>query len=220
MRFKTIAQTNPTVPASSRISHQHQLLASSLNTRRAMLTQFDRARRKYRPRRVRFLLIAESPPSSGGFFYFPTTVGKDHLFRETMKALELWPENKPLRSGVDKRSMLQSFQSLGFYLLDASADPVDKLPNPARRKSIRDQLPRLIENVKRADPPIIVIVKSSIFEPVRSALEEAGFGSRVLNAQPIPFPSHGNQQKYRSMMKKLLGQVPFCNVGCIVEVLC
>ena len=174
---------------------------------------FDRSRRKYRPSKVRLLLIAESPPSSGGFFYFATTTGKDHLFRETMKALDLWPQNEPMHAGIDKRPMLVRLQSMGIYLLDASTDPVDKLPNPARRKAIHDQLPRLVEDVKQADPFDIVIVKSSIFEPVRSALEEAGFGSRVLNNQPIPFPSHGNQQKYRSMMKRLLGKVPLCPVG-------
>ena len=190
-----------------------------MSTRRATLTQFSRARRKYRPRKITFLLIAESPPSSGGFFYFPTTIGKDHLFRETMKALELWHENEPMHSGVDKRTMLRRFQSMGFYLLDASTDPVDKLPKPARRKAIHDQLPRLVDDVKRAGPFNIIIVKCTIFEPVRSALEDAGFGSRVLNKQPIPFPSHGNQQKYRSIMKSLLAELP-SNIRCNMGVLC
>src|SRR2546427_4925972 len=94
---------------------------------------FNRARRKYRPRKVRFLLIAESPPSSGGFFYFPTTIGKDHLFRETMKALDLWPKSEPMRRGVDKRSMLRRFLSMGFYLLDTCGPPLDRL-SPLGRK--------------------------------------------------------------------------------------
>src|SRR5713226_4789369 len=97
---------------------------------------FNRSRRKYRPRKVRFLIIAESPPSSGGFFYFPKTIGKDHLFRETMKALELWPRNEPMRRGVDKRSMLRRFQSMGFYLLDTCVSPVDKLPPFERKKAV------------------------------------------------------------------------------------
>jgi hypothetical protein len=167
---------------------------------------FEKARREYRPSKIRLLIIAESPPSSGGFFYFPKTIGKDHLFRETMKTIGLWLHSAPMPRGVDKRPMLRSFQSMGFYLLDSSTDPVDKMPNHSRRESIQDQLPRLVKDVKRADPLNIVIVKSSIFGPVSSALEEAGFGSRVLNNQPIPFPSHGNQQKYRSMMKRLLDQ--------------
>src|SRR5256712_7723021 len=98
-------------------------------------TNFNRARRKYRPRKIWILLIAESPPSSGGFFYFPMTIGKDHLFRETMKALDLWPENEPMRKGVDNRPMLQHFQSMGFYLLDTCAFPVATLLPAEHRES-------------------------------------------------------------------------------------
>ncbi len=57
-----------------------------------LVEKYRNAREAYKPERVRLLLIAESPPASGGYFYFEKTVGKDHLFRETMKALGLWPE--------------------------------------------------------------------------------------------------------------------------------
>ena len=164
-------------------------------------TNFNRARRKYRPRKVRLLLIAESPPSSGGFFYFRTTIGKDHLFRETMKALDLWPRNEPMRKGVDKRSMLRRFQSMGLYLLDTCVFPVDKLRPKERGKAVLSQTPRLVNDVIKANPPHIFIVKSSIFSPVSIALREAGLLTRVLNTGPVPFPSHGNQRTYRSMLK-------------------
>ncbi len=167
---------------------------------------FSRARRKYRPRRVRFLLIAESPPSSGGFFYFETTIGKDHLFRETMKALEFWPENEPMRRGVDKRSMLRRFQSLGFYLLDTCILPVNKLSTIERRKAVVSQTPRLVYQVIEADPLHILIVKSSIFKPVSIALRESGLLARVLNIRPVPFPSHGNQRIYRSMLRRAVSK--------------
>jgi hypothetical protein len=165
------------------------------------IADFNRERRKYRPRKVRFLLIAESPPSSGGFFYFRETIGKDHLFRETMKALELWPRNKPMRKCVDKGPMLRSFQSMGFYLLDTSIFPVDKIPRTERRKAIQNQTPRLVGDVVEADPSHILIVKSSIFKPVSNALRESDLWTRVLNTGPVPFPSHGNQSQYRSMLR-------------------
>src|SRR5712691_8693787 len=150
---------------------------------------FNRSRRKYRPRKVRFLLVAESPPSSGGFFYFGRTIGKDHLFRETMKALELWPRNQPMRRGVDKRSMLRCLQSMGFYLLDTCVFPVDKLRPLERRKVVRSQTVRLVRDVIEANPVHILIVKSSIFNPVRIALRDAGLWARVLNTGTVPFPS-------------------------------
>jgi hypothetical protein len=163
---------------------------------------FSRARRNYRPRKVRFLLIAESPPTSGGFFYFDTTIGKDHLFRETMKALKLWPQDEVMRRGVDKRPMLRRFQSMGFYLVDTCLFPVDKLSPIARRRAVLSQTPRLVKDVIEANPDRILVVKSSIFTPVSKALSESGLWPRVLNAGPVPFPSHGNQGPYRSMLRR------------------
>ena len=165
---------------------------------------FNRARQKYRPHKIRLLLIAESPPSSGGFFYFPMTIGKDHLFRETMKALDLWPENEPMRKGVDKRPMLLRFQSMGLYLLDTCDFPVNKLRLVERREIVLQQIPRLVKEVINLDPPHILILKSSIFQPVITALKESGFRSRVLNSGPVPFPSHGNQRIYRALLKRAL----------------
>src|SRR3989442_4637115 len=119
---------------------------------------FNRARRKYRPRKVRFLLIAESPPSSGGFFYFPTTIGKDHLFRETMKALDLWPKSEPMRRGVDKRSMLRRVPSMGFYLLDTFDFPVDRLSPHGTRDGRFSQKDSLTSGVSDAHPPHNLVV--------------------------------------------------------------
>ncbi len=167
-------------------------------------SDFSRYRRKYRPRKVRFLLIAESPPSSGGFFYFETTIGKDHLFRETMKALKSWPEDEPMHGGVDKRSMLLHFQSMGFYLLDTCVSPVDKMRPNDRRKTVLSQTPRLVNDVIKANPSHIFIVKSSIFHPVSLALRESSMRSRVLNTGPVPFPNHGRQRIYRSMLRRAL----------------
>ena len=175
-----------------------------MNATKPSAADFNRARRKYRPHMIRFLLIAESPPSSGGFFYFRMTIGKDHLFRETMKALELWPRNRPMRRGVDKRSMLRRFQSMGFYLLDTCVFPVDKLRPIERRKAVQNQTGRLVRDVIEANPMHILIVKSSILNPVRIALRDAGLKARVLNIGPVPFPSHGNQPIYRSKLRRAL----------------
>ncbi len=41
-----------------------------------MIHRCNTAIEAYRPEMVRVLFIAESPPASGGFFYFPETIGK------------------------------------------------------------------------------------------------------------------------------------------------
>ena len=165
---------------------------------------YSAARIPYKPSHIRVLLIAESPPSSGGFFYFSETIGKDHLFRETMKALGLWSARRRMSKGLQKAPLLREFSSRGLYLIDTCALPVDKLSPKDRRIAIATGASRLPRKVEALDPDRILLVKKTIFEPALQALEKAGFDRRVLNQMPIPFPSHGNQRKYRQLLRKIL----------------
>ncbi|HYY90546.1 MAG TPA: hypothetical protein VE955_00995, partial [Candidatus Dormibacteraeota bacterium] len=149
---------------------------------------YARARRKYRPVRIRILFVAESPPSSGGYFYFSKTVGKDHLFRETMKALGFWPLSQPMGHGIDKRPLLEKFCSSGFFLIDTCGLPVDKLPTKTRVKKIGEGALRIASRVRHLNPGSIVVIKKTVFHPVRDSLVQAGLGNKVLNKKPLPFP--------------------------------
>ena len=53
------------------------------------MSAFEKARKKYRPENIRYLLIAEAPPKADSkrFFYFEDVTEKDSLFLETMKCL-------------------------------------------------------------------------------------------------------------------------------------
>ncbi|MBG47234.1 MAG: hypothetical protein CML05_02975 [Pseudozobellia sp.] len=53
------------------------------------MNRFEIARHKYRPEKIRFLLVAETPPKSDSnrFFYFENVDKQDSLFIETMKLL-------------------------------------------------------------------------------------------------------------------------------------
>ncbi len=94
------------------------------------MQDYIEARDKYDPRRIgkdiEFLLIGESPPEGGGYFYFESATGRGCLFRETMKALKIPCGKLPV--GTDKNTQLKEFQSRGFFLIDASYRPVNKLP--------------------------------------------------------------------------------------------
>jgi len=178
----------------------------AFDTIQALKDKYAVAREKYKPTRINTLLIAESPPSSGGYFYSEKTIGKDHLFRETMKALKFWPINRPMRKGCDKRPMLKKFRSLGFLVIDTCEYPIDKFPPKQRRIATIQGALTLPKRVQKLDPGQILIVKKTIFNPVKHVLNDAGFGERILNARPLPFPSHGNQSKFRTMMRRLVKQ--------------
>jgi hypothetical protein len=121
-----------------------------------------------------------------------------------MKALELWPKDRPMGKGYDKRSMLSQFRSLGFFLIDTCELPIDKLQPRQRRISTVHGASTLPERVRELDPSRILIVKKTVFNPVKQVLSDAGFAERILNTQPLPFPSHGNQRKFRLMMRRLV----------------
>lgn len=175
--------------------------------------QYSAARMKYKPKRIRILMIAESPPASGGFFYFERTIGKDHLFRETMKALSLWPKSQPMPKGIDKRPLLNRFQSGGFFLVDTSLLPINSMPMKQRRMAVLAEIPRLVADVCDLKPDKILIVKSTIFRPVKEALERSGMDNKILNKEPLPFPSHGNQGTFRRTFRRLLRTFQPLNKG-------
>lgn len=168
------------------------------------MREYILARDKYKPHgRVKILLIAESPPYCGGYFYSDQTAGADSLFRETMKALGIFPENKKMPTGLDKRPCLKEFQSRGFFVVDVSYKPVNKLKPMERRRAIIEGIPRLVADTRELNPESILIVKSNIFAPVRDAIEEAGLDKRIRNEEALPFPSHGHQKTYRRKLREL-----------------
>src|SRR2546422_11744424 len=183
-------------------------MSSSLDiafgTTQALKDKYTAARNKYRPNRVNVLLIAESPPSSGGYFYSETTIGKDHLFRETMKALGFWPVDRPMRKGCDKQRMLKRFRSIGFFLIDTCELPVDKLQPRQRRVSTIQGASTLPNRVRELNPIRILIVKKTVFKPARQSLIEAGLWDRSLKTKPLPFPSHGQQREFLTMIRRLV----------------
>jgi hypothetical protein len=121
-----------------------------------------------------------------------------------MKVLEFWPTDIPMRMGCDKRPMLRRFRSIGFFLIDTCEFPVDKL-SPRRRRIFTLQGALTLPNrVEELDPDRILIVKKTVFKPAIQALRDAGLGHRILNTKPLPFPSHGNQRRFRKMVKRLL----------------
>jgi hypothetical protein len=106
--------------------------------------------------------------------------------------------------GYDKRPMLSQFRSLGFFLIDTCELPIDKLEPRQSRISTVQGASTLPGRVRELDPSRILIVKKTVFNPVKQVLSDAGFGERILNTRPLPFPSHGNQRKFRLMMRRLV----------------
>ncbi|TMI76424.1 hypothetical protein E6H11_00640 [Candidatus Bathyarchaeota archaeon] len=102
--------------------------------------------------------------------------------------------------------MLKRFRSIGFFLIDTCELPVDRLQPRQRRISTIQGASTLPHRVRELDPTRILIVKKTVFKPARQSLIEAGLGDRILNTKPLPFPSHGNQRKFRTMIRRLVNK--------------
>jgi hypothetical protein len=156
-------------------------------------------RRRYEPDVVRLVIIAESPPASGLYFYNPTGATSEWLFRALMQQLPFLP--------VNKESGLLEFQRRGWVLVDATYEPVNELPNGSKRdkmivgdyQSLRDDLASLLPN--RSAP--LILIKENVCRLLEARLRADGFN--VLNAgRVIYFPSHGRQKDFHRQFAAVL----------------
>jgi hypothetical protein len=84
-----------------------------------------RLRREYEPESIRLVIIAESPPASGKYFYDPTGSAKEPLFAAIMQQVGLSP--------VTKEDDPRQLQEQGWLLVDATYQAVDRLARDASR---------------------------------------------------------------------------------------
>ena len=89
-------------------------------------------RRSFEPESIRLVIVAESPPASGKYFYNPTGALTEPLFAGLMLQLGFSP--------TSKESGLREFQRRGWVLVDATYEPVNALSGAARNEVITGDL--------------------------------------------------------------------------------
>lgn len=175
------------------------------------MSQYDDLRQKYRPNRIKFLLVAESPPpaadtqSSRHFYRSEKLRRDDRLFINTIKAL--YPETADLNEQeleAKKEAWLHRFQSDGWYLIEALSDSQPhEITKKQRQAKIAAGMPDLIKKIAslaRRETKIILI-KSNVFDVAAEPLRQAGF--TVLNNELLDYPGRFNQRAYRQKLSKL-----------------
>ena len=149
----------------------------------------ERLRRRYRPRQVRILFVAEAPPASGRFFY----QADSGLYRAIRDAFARAIPR------TCNGNFLENFKALGCYLVDLCGAPVDHLGTKARRRICLESEVRLSKIVKKLQPSIIICVVQSIVPNVTRSLERAGWaGPRV----DLPYP--GRWSRHRAKFVRML----------------
>lgn len=142
----------------------------------------ERLRRRYRPARVQFLFVGESPPASARFFYQADS-GLYRAVRQTF--VTAFPQ-------LENVEFLDAFRALDCYMVDLCGRPVDRMGGKERANTCDAGAIRLSRMIRRLQPKIIVTLLRSIAENVRRAESLAGWrGQRV----ELPYP--GRWKKYR-----------------------
>lgn len=176
------------------------------------MNEYDQLRESFKPKIIKVLLIAESPPpaatvqSSRHFYRFETIRKDDRLFVNTIKAL--YPETENLTEAQlenEKKKWLDKFSKDGFYFIEALQESQKhEVTKKGRQTKIGDHLPDLIERVKSVASPKtkIILIKSNVFVVAAQPLRDAGFN--VLNKSLVDYPGHFNQTAYKNKLRTLL----------------
>mgnify|MGYP000901903779 FL=1 len=176
------------------------------------VSEYEKLRRNYKPDKIRYLLIAESPPpppefeGSRHFYRTDRPRRDDRLFLNTVRAIYSGALNlSDDQLEQDKENWLERLKQDGFYMTESLEESVKKVvKKPERQERIKKALPRLISRVEElADEDTkIVLIKSNVFEVACEPLEEAGFN--VLNKALVDYPGFWNQKAYREKLSDLI----------------
>jgi hypothetical protein len=160
---------------------------------------YTERRARWKPDRVRLLLIAESAPDDGGdlanrrFFYDDALTGKDGLFREAVRALY---DNPTLTSGPNtKRPWLEKLKADGVFLIDLAPIPVNYHSPSERAAALQCNIKATVLHASELKPDGVVLVKQNVFDLLERPLRAAGLP--VLHDSMIPFPGSGQQKRFR-----------------------
>jgi hypothetical protein len=158
---------------------------------------YIKLRNEYLPETLKLIFILESPPASGKYFYDKTGKITEPLFNELMKTLDYKPINK--KDGLD------FFKSQGFFLIDSTYKPVNKMKEKEKENTILSDFNNLIDDLDTmsSNKSPLILVKANICRLLEDKLKLKGFN--VLNKGiVVPFPSSGQQKRFHVEISKIL----------------
>ncbi|MGB9693893.1 MAG: hypothetical protein ACPLYF_03525 [Fervidobacterium sp.] len=157
-----------------------------------MMNDTEEIRQSFKPDNIRILLIGESAPASGQFFYKHSRMTRyvaqafTHVF------------NKPFD---DDSTFLKFFQEKGCYLDDLALSPVNHMTAKQRNKTLEDSIVHLSQRITDHNPDVIVIVLKRIAKYVIKAIE---LSKKSCPVYTLPFPGYGRQNKFISEFSGIL----------------
>ena len=168
------------------------------------MNPIETLRHSYLPTVCKVVLIGESAPDGGNFFY-----KGDTLCTYTKEAFCIaFPDaNIP----NDNMMFLNFFRDHGFYLDDLSLITINNAGPQTRQQHNREGVPALANRLKDYKPEVVICIMLAISDYVKDALEK----SKLPAATPyyaIPFGGNGQQGRYRQKLAAILRDLQQKNI--------
>lgn len=151
-------------------------------------------RKSFLPRKVKMLLVGESAPVSGNFFYI-----KGAMTTYTARAFE---KNYGIKFR-DTSDFFDFFCKCGCYLDDLCLIPVNGMNPKERKQALKRGIKTLSQRILEIRPEIVVSVLQKIEPHVREAVKLTGL---EVIFYVLPFPGNGHQNKYVDGLSNILRQ--------------
>jgi hypothetical protein len=168
-------------------------------SREGTLDQREELRAKFRPEDVWVLMVGESAPAGGTFFY----QADSNLFDATREAFE-----RALGPMPHGEAFLERYREMGFWLYDVARSPVNRMRGRPRGNTVAEGVPALAALIKDLEPDFVVAVKTSLEGVVRQAARTADFPPQRLVV--LPFPLYGWRREFVEGLAQFLqpGRTP------------
>lgn len=169
-----------------------------------ILKQLEAARDKYKPQKIKTLIVGEAPPDSiDRFFYYENVKKADYLFLGIIAVLYPKLKNQYMdskRNHVIKEQVLKKFEHDGFFLLDLFEFPVSM-----NTETGNEAVNKLIIKIDRLgiNKAPIVLIKANVYDTAFVPLRRK---FNVIDKR-IDFPSCGNQQKFHDKFSEVINQL-------------
>ena len=153
---------------------------------------------RYRPSKVKLLLVAEAPPCTPSrYFYFEHVDQHDWLFRYVWEALT---GDKPDRAR--KAEHLAALRGSGVFMIDLHEESISQ----PTLTDLRPKVPGLLRRCAELNPDHIILIKSIVHDVAYEQLIAAGLPA--INAR-IPFPASGQQRKFLCGFRQAVAHAGF-----------
>lgn len=169
---------------------------------------YQELRQRWKPDKIRLLLIGESPPDDGGditnrrFFYTEHLSERDLLFRGVADAL---CDSSKLNKGDLKTPWHQRLRDEGLYLIDLASIPVNLMDGSTRRRVLRESVDECVQRVTDLAPDGIAICHTPTFRLLSRPLQAASLP--LLHNAPIPFPMGNKRAEFVEKLRAAVAEL-------------